>query len=64
MIYKYIDQENAYKVEDKFNDKQEFNQYRRKFKEFKRNKEEDFIGRHGNYNFRDNRYHFPERTQS
>lgn len=42
MIYKYIDQENAYKVQDKFNDKQEFNEYRKKLKEFKRYKEEEF----------------------
>lgn len=61
MFYRNIDQQNTYKNEDMFNNKQEFNQYRSNLKNYKRQLENDFKGKQGNYNFRNNNYHIPEK---
>ena len=36
MFYRNIDQQNTYKVEGKFNNKKEFNQYKSELKSYKR----------------------------
>lgn len=61
MFYKNLDQQNVYQVQDKFASKEEFDEYRRKFKLFKRELEDEFKEREGNYQFRNNHYHFQQR---
>jgi hypothetical protein len=61
MFYRNLDQHNAYSNEDKFTNKQQFVQYRNELKNVKRNREDQFYDRNGNYNFRENHYNFPQR---
>ena len=42
VFYKNLEQQNVYKVQEKFNNKEEFNYYRNQLKAYKREKEETF----------------------
>ena len=56
-FYRNLDRQNAYKVEEGFRNKAEFNDYKNNFKAYKRDLENNFQNEKGNYNFKDNKYH-------
>jgi hypothetical protein len=58
-FYKSLDQQNAYKNEEKFRSKEEFKLYRNNLKSFKKTLEEDYQAKNGNYHFSDNHYRPP-----
>ncbi len=55
-FYRNLDQQNAYKTEEKFRNKEEFKQYRNNLKTFKKTLEEDYQAKNGNYRFQNNHY--------
>lgn len=56
MFYRNLDQQNDYKYEEKFENRNEFKNYSDELKNYKRNKELDFQQKNGNYLFRNNHY--------
>ena len=63
MFYRNLDQQNTYPVEDKFNNKQEFNQYRSQLKAYKKEREDTFKEQNGNYYFSSSRYNTYNRPE-